>query len=81
MALTDAQKDLILETIATKFNGNLELFQSWLERSKLETERAQIESEIRKAQDQRDAAVTGAEEEIQTLQALLQAKTAEIDSL
>lgn len=81
MALTTEQKDLILETIATKFNGDIKLFEAWLQRSKLETELMQIDSAIRRAKNGRDKAVDSAEATIQTLEAEKQAKLMEIDNL
>jgi hypothetical protein len=81
MALSEAQKDAILELIATTFEGNVNLFQSWLQRSKLETEAAALQSAIRKKQAQRDAGLDQAEAAIQNLQANYQSKLAEIDNL
>jgi hypothetical protein len=81
MALTEAQKDAILELIAGTFEGNVNLFQSWLQRSKLETEAAALQSAIRKKQAERDAGLDQAEAAIQNLQANYQAKLEEIDAL
>lgn len=81
MALSQEQKDYILQTIFDKFDGNPALFSSWLVRSRLETEAAALQSKIRKAQDTRDKAVDGAETTIQALQAEYQAKLSEIDEL
>ena len=78
---TEQQVQAIADLILQTFGGDANLFKSWLMRSKLETEAAQLQSAIRKAQTERDADVTSAEETIQGLQADYQAKLAEIDAL
>jgi hypothetical protein len=81
MALSDAEKNLILETIAVKFNGDIKLFEAWLERSKLETDTAKIQSAIRNAQNKQAADTDAYNAQIEDLQAQLNAKQAEIDAL
>ncbi len=72
---------LVVDKIVSAFDGDVVLFEAFLKRSRLETEAATLQSAIRKAQAERDGAVTTAETEIQTLQAQYQAKLTEIDAL
>ena len=72
---------LVVDKIVSAFDGDVVLFEAFLTRSRLETEAATLQSAIRKAQSERDGAVTTAETEIQTLQAQYQAKLTEIDAL
>jgi hypothetical protein len=81
MTLSDAEKNLILETIAVKFNGDIKLFEAWLERSKLETDTAKIQSAIRNAQNKQATNIDAYNAQIENLQAQLNAKQAEIDAL
>jgi len=71
----------VVDAIVAAFDADPVLFEAFLKRSRLETEAATLQSAIRKAQAERDGAVTTAETEIQTLQAQYQAKLAEIDAL
>lgn len=72
---------IVVDKIVQAFDGDAALFESFLTRSRLETEAATLQSAIRKAQAERDGAVTTAETEIQALQAQYQAKLTEIDAL
>jgi len=72
---------LVVDKIVEAFDGDVELFDSWLTRSKLESEYAEIESNIRNAQDAQSADIDAYNEQIETLQAALNAKQAEIDNL
>ena len=71
----------VVDAIVAAFDADPVLFEAFLKRSRLETEAATLQSAIRKAQAERDGAVTTAETEIQTLQAQYQAKLTEIDAL
>jgi hypothetical protein len=81
MTLSDAEKNLILETIVVKFNGDIKLFEAWLTRSKLETDTAKIQSAIRNAQNKQAKDTDAYNAQIESLQAQLNAKRAEIDAL
>ena len=72
---------LVVDKIVAAFDGNVELFESFLARSRLTTEADALRSQMRVIAAQRDADVTTAETELQTLQAELTAKLAEIDAL
>jgi len=72
---------IVVDKIVTAFDSDVALFEAFLTRSRLETEAATLQSAIRKAQAERDGAVTTAETSIQALQAQYQAKLAEIDAL
>jgi hypothetical protein len=72
---------LVVDKIVTAFDSDVALFEAFLIRSRLETEAATLQSAIRKAQAERDGAVTTAEMEIQSLTDAYQAKLAEIDAL
>ncbi|MFA5433721.1 MAG: hypothetical protein WC319_12750 [Candidatus Paceibacterota bacterium] len=72
---------LVVDKIVTAFDSDVALFEAFLTRSRLETEAATLQSAIRKAQAERDGAVTTAETEIQSLTNAYQAKLAEIDAL
>ena len=72
---------LVVDKIVTAFDSDVALFEAFLTRSRLETEAATLQSAIRKAQAERDGAVTTAETEIQSLTDAYQAKLAEIDAL
>jgi len=71
----------VVDAIVAAFDADPVLFEAFLKRSRLETEAATLQSAIRKAQAERDGAVTTAETEIQALQAQYQAKLTEIDAL
>ena len=73
--------NIVIDAIVAAFDADPVLFESFLTRSRLETEAATLQSAIRKAQSERDGAVTTAETEIQSLTDAYQAKLAEIDSL
>ena len=73
--------NVVIDAIVAAFDADPVLFESFLIRSRLETEAATLQSAIRKAQAERDGAVTTAETEIQALQAQYQAKLTEIDAL
>ncbi len=72
---------LVIDKIVAAFDTDVALFESFLTRSRLETEAATLQSAIRKAQSERDSAVTTAETDIQSLTDAYQAKLAEIDAL
>lgn len=72
---------LVVDKIVAAFDGDAVLFEAFLTRSRLETEAATLQSAIRKAQSERDSAVTTAETDIQSLTDAYQAKLAEIDAL
>jgi len=72
---------IVVDKIVTAFDSDVALFEAFLTRSRLETEAATLQSAIRKAQAERDGAVTTAETEIQSLTDAYQAKLAEIDAL
>jgi hypothetical protein len=72
---------IVVDKIVTAFDSDVALFEAFLKRSRLETEAATLQSAIRKAQAERDGAVTTAETEIQSLADAYQAKLAEIDAL
>lgn len=72
---------LVIDKIVAAFDADVALFESFLTRSRLETEAATLQSSIRKAQSERDSAVTTAETDIQSLTDAYQAKLAEIDAL
>ena len=72
---------IVVDKIVTAFDSDVALFEAFLTRSRLETEAATLQSAIRKAQAERDGAVTTAETSIQALQAQYQAKLTEIDAL
>jgi len=80
MATTEIT-NVVIDAIVAAFDADPVLFEAFLTRSRLETEAATLQSAIRKAQAERDGAVTTAETEIQTLQAQYQAKLTEIDAL
>ena len=73
--------NIVIDAIVAAFDADPVLFEAFLTRSRLETEAATLQSAIRKAQSERDGAVTTAETEIQALQAQYQAKLTEIDAL
>lgn len=73
--------NIVIDAIVAAFDGDAALFEAFLTRSRLETEAATLQSAIRKAQAERDGAVTTAETEIQSLTDAYQAKLAEIDAL
>lgn len=73
--------NIVIDAIVAAFDGDAVLFQAFLTRSRLETEAATLQSAIRKAQSERDSAVTTAETDIQSLTDAYQAKLAEIDAL
>ena len=72
---------LVVDLIVAAFDSDIDLFNSWLVRSRLETEAAALESEMRVVEAERDAGITAAADELQTLQAALNTKLAEIDAL
>lgn len=72
---------LVVDKIIQAFDSNVELFESWLTRSRLETEAEALQSAIRIAEASRDSAIDTAEATLQALQAQYQAKLAEIDAL
>ena len=78
---TEQEISIVIDKIIQAFDGDVELFDSWLTRSKLESEYAEIESNIRNAQDAQSADIDAYNEQIETLQAALNAKQAEIDNL
>ena len=73
--------NIVIDAIIAAFDADPVLFEAFLTRSRLETEAATLQSAIRKAQSERDGAVTTAETSIQALQAQYQAKLTEIDAL
>ena len=78
---TELQINAVVDAVITAFDSDPALWSTFLQRSKLETEAAAIESEMRVVAADRDAGVTAAEAELQSLQADLTAKLAEIDAL
>ena len=78
---TEQEISIVIDKIIQAFDGDVALFDSWLTRSKLESEYAEIESAIRNAQDAQSADIDAYNEQIETLQAALNAKQAEIDNL
>ena len=78
---TEQEISIVIDKIIQAFDGDVALFDSWLTRSKLESEYAEIESNIRNAQDAQAADIDAYNEQIETLQAALNAKQAEIDNL
>ena len=72
---------LVVDKIVQAFDADVALFEAFLTRARLETEAATLQSAIRKAQSERDGAVTTAETEIQSLTDAYQAKLEEIDAL
>jgi len=79
--VTPEMIDAVVGWIAVTFDGNVPLFVAWLQRSKLETEAAALQSQMRVVAANRDEGVTAAETELQAIQAALTAKLAEIDAL
>lgn len=73
--------NIVIDAIVAAFDSDPVLFEAFLTRSRLETEAATLQSAIRKAQSERDSAVTTAETDIQSLTDAYQAKLAEIDAL
>lgn len=78
---TSVEINAVVDNIVAAFGGDVALFRTWLDRSKLEADVAAIDSQMRVVAAQRDAGVTAAETELQALQAARTAKLAEIDAL
>ena len=78
---TEAVISLVVDKIVAAFDGDVAKFDTFLKRAALQTEAETLQSQIRIAKANEDAAVTSAESEIQALQAAYQAKLAEIDAL
>lgn len=69
------------ELAVAAFDGNAELYGDFLTRARLDTEAKAPESQMRVVQTQQAADAAAAAEALQTLQAALNAKLAEIDAL
>ena len=78
---TEIEINAVVDAVITAFDNDPALWTAFLERSKLETEAAALESQVRIVTAARDADVTAAEVELQALQAALNTKLAEIDAL
>lgn len=72
---------LVVDKIVEAFDGDVVLFETWLTRSRLQTDAAALESQMRVVQTQQAADAAAAAEALQALQAALNAKLAEIDAL
>ena len=72
---------LVVDKIVAAFNGDVDLFESWLVRSRLVTELEALESERRNLQAAEDAQNETFGEEMVAAQAAITAKQAEIDAL
>jgi hypothetical protein len=77
----ESQINAVVDAIVKAFDGDAQLFEAFLLRARLETDAEKLRSRIRNQQAKRDKAVDSAETSIQSLQADLQAKIAEIDAL
>jgi hypothetical protein len=77
----ESQINAVVDAIVKAFDGDAQLFEAFLLRARLETDAEKLRSRIRNQQAKRDKAVDSAESSIQSLQADLQAKIAEIDAL
>lgn len=73
--------DIVIDAIVAAFDGNPELFTAFLTRSRLETDLATLNSQIRVASRARDENLAISEDEMGILRAAIQAKIAEIDAL
>jgi len=81
MALTQEQKDFMLEEMAAQFDYDIPAFQAWLKRSALQAQMDKIQSSIRNAQAEQSADIDAYNAQIQSLQTQLNDKQAEIDLL
>lgn len=78
---TQTQINAIADAIIAAFGGDAAAFQAFLRRSKLETDVAQLDSQIRKQRAAATAANATSEAALQELQAQQATKLAEIDAL
>lgn len=78
---TSTQINAIADAIIAAFGGDAAAFQTFLRRSKLETDVAQLDSQIRKQRVAATAANAASEAALQELQAQQATKLAEIDAL
>jgi len=78
---TEAQINAVVDAIVSAFDGDAVKFKVFLQRAALETELAQIESEIRKKESERDVSHQGYQGELVALQSARSAKVSEIDAL
>ena len=72
---------LVVDKIVAAFNSDVSKFEAFLKRSALQAELDAIQSAIRNAQAEQAADVDAYNEQLQALQAQLNAKQAEIDAL
>ena len=78
---TEAQINAVVDIVVRVFGGDTALFEAHMTRAKLETELAEIESEIRNKQSEAESSATDFGAEIDALVADRNAKQAEIDAL
>ena len=71
----------VVDAIVSAFDSNPALFTAFLVRSRLETDLATLNSQIRKASAERDAGLASSESELDALRTLIHEKIAEIDAL
>ncbi len=78
---TSAQINAVADAVITAFGGDAAAWAAFLTRSKLETDAAKLDSQIRKARAAATVANAAGEATLQQLQAALAVKLAEIDAL
>lgn len=78
---TEVQINAVVDSIIAAFNGDPALWTAFLKRAKLETELAQIESDIRNKQAEANESATEYVDELSVLATDRAAKVAEIDAL
>ena len=78
---TEIQINAVVDAIVSAFDGDAAKFQTFLTRAALETELAEIESEIRQKEAEADTSASGFVLELSDLAAARAAKVAEIDAL
>ena len=71
----------VIDEIVAAFDSDVAKFRAFLNRASLQAERDAIQSAIRNAQSEQSADIDAYNEQIEGLQADLNAKQAEIDSL
>jgi hypothetical protein len=71
----------VIDEIVAAFDGNVNQFRAFLNRASLQAELDAIQSQIRNAQEAQSQDIDQYNEQIEGLQAALNAKQAEIDSL
>ena len=78
---TEQQISLIADKIIEAFDANIPKFEAFLKRSSLQAELDAIMSQIRNAQEAQSQDIDAYNEQIEGLQADLNAKQSEIDAL